>query len=1428
MIYDVFIDTLLYGATGYITNKHVIDMMFKKYSLFNKIKCGGKIINSKMQFIKNVSIMIEKDIINAQKISEKFKTHNFNEEFRSFSKDFLDECICRDIKSLRLKDIPVFYDACCSIRDIAINLSDINMGDILQNIGKDIKLSSLITQKQIEHISKNIIQDIILTIQNTEIINNIASESFDAFCDVKVSDIISKNIAEKIKSNIRKEAMNFGGIIKENFDENIDFALNEILYQNSISDILSQVQESILQKPLKDFIKLTSGDIVKRTHESIIEFLSSEKGEKALSNMYYDLRDYIVSSNASFFNIYKKDYEEIVKNHIKNRVNNIAYSVLKWIENNNNDLNDTIKEAVDEIIPEYPELGAKIFSTIKDYYSNSRKNDDSLVIEILLKFEANNENLDKISSFIIAEIENYLKSKNARIIINALEDKKIINADILINLIIKYIKDSSKNMLSDFVDNILSKNIGEYIDLDLAKIFNSKLKYIFIDYIKNNTFYSQEIHINIANEVSEYIFESFDNKISELIDKEYVLDKSDDIKRLLIKNINNNEDILTEKIQIIINNFASKNNISDLLDKLSETNQAFDMRANEKISELISKNFSRLVDDIGDIRVSKVLSKISGIPDIHDSLSDFMKSIVGESIAVVTEGYISETVEKHFDEFTDDEFVDYIKTSTLINPQRLSISGGVIGAAAGLSLSLASMNVLDSPVISNVFSWQGIALGSIIGLSTNFVAMNGFSTAYSKNEILTKIPILKDFTENFIKQKQSIFADYMSDVVKGNLIDENTMQDLVQSKSTQLKHNINNTITDEDYKPIYEFLENNNKYISSNLSALTKNILAKNTGTIASYISKSISDTPIKQLLNRNAIDSIMDEVSSKKDEIINITFDYIKKYLEENLSVLSFTSKEMSDRIKEEIILSVDNQFGKLTEFIKDIRNLRIYFSKHKKSYDEFLSQTLIDTIPLNSLDDIYFNLFNSLYSYVFTEDKINELCKKIYESFNTEFNINTNLDEVLGRKNKVLLNGMFYKYFKDITMELQAYLSQNRHTKIETDIRERLLRNLNLKERSSYNAVGEDKVIFDIINNLILIKIPALFDRNFEQFYEISKSLSEDILNVNIENLGIGIDKDKLDGLVKELFIKDTRVPIIKNKAFLIFNLYMQKYNDTQIKKFAEHMYLDNIDNIFTRYETEISFALKQLYNNTKKNKNAALKESIRLIHQSSHKILDSILIKRLFDKINQDDLIKMEDIFKEIIEKNDLVYLNIKSVINSFYNYLEDMDLLDSVIDISDINSSLEELVKKAAENKNFDTFAQSLYSKIISEDLKFSTYMNMTKNVKRYLTELLVDGFYVAIRKNLSKIFQSIDLDDITKEEIMNLPSQKYQEIYKIFWKNNLKNTIWTGLAGGVIGANQCGGIALTLLEIIKNTASRIEKIKENIIFRIKRIIKRKDR
>lgn len=1418
MIYDIIIDTLLFGASGYITNKYVMDMLLNEYPISKSLKIGGKLKVSKKQFIKNVSNMMEKDILSSEKISEKFKNHDFSEEFTNFSKDFFNEFLCRDMKSLRLKDIPIFYDACCGLRDIAINLINTNIGDILNNVGSNIKLSELVTDEQTKHISKNLLQNLILTIKNTNIINDISHMSIEELNDIKLSDIISKDLLDVIKSNIEKEAHKFNNIIKDNFSERIDLSINEILKQNKLDNILKQVQNELSQKPLKSYINVNTKDIAYFIRGNLLDFLSSEKGEKAIFDMYDDLKDYIIERNISLLDLYNVDYEKAIKDRLNSRINNIAYSILKWIGNNNTDLDNTIKESIGEFISGNPELKSKIFSTIKSYF-DSKKNEDGKIVRILVESEVNNENLDKISSFINLEISNKLKEIDAKAIINRFEDKKVFNDEILTDSIKKYIKSMDNIAIEAIIDDIISMPLSNFINLDLVKLFNDRFKYIFIDYIKQNTYYSTEIHTDIVNKLSEHIFKSFNEKLAELLDKDFIDNKANKIKKLLLNSISENENALIEIINSKISEFTNQGMVSDLFSKLSEFSQSSDILVSEKINELIQQNLLKLIDDIGDIRVSKLLTKFSSIPDIHNSFSDFMKNIAGECITIVNEGYVRETVDKHFENLNDLEFASHIKDTNSINTKKINITGGIIGAAVGLPLSYASYKLLSSSIINNVFSWQGMALGTIIGLPTNFIAMNAFSSFRNENSIIAKIPVLKNIGKKSIHKKQMHFADYMANIIENIMIDEETIQDLVQSKSTQLKNNISNTISNDDYSYIYNFLNSNKEYFSKKLSDSAKELISYNTDSIARYISNSIADTPIKSIINRNLIDSLMNQVSLNKDKLLNLSSNYISKNIIDNLTLLKLAPNKILNQIMDETDLIISDNFNNITSFLKEPELLRKYLSKYEASYKVFLNKNLIDTFSHNTLDDLYYSLYSSLYSRLITNDSLNTLSEGVKHGIVNEFINNKKLGNLFDRRIKFIISSMFFKYFNELIVDLHEYMSLNRHTSIEKDIKEKLLSNLSLKEKISYNAIGADATITNIINSLIQVKIPLFVERNLEQFYDISKNITEDILDVYLEEIDISLNNEKLNTFINGLFIVKNKVSIIKNKGFLIFNSYMKKYSDTKIKDFAKHMNLGSIKDFFSKYEDEISFILKQLSNSIKKNKDSILKSSSGIFEQISVKALDSILVKDLFKGADELDLTEMKNSFSKIIEDSDLLYLNTRAIINSFYNYLDDRDLLSTIIDINDINLTLDKTIKNLSNDKEFFNYIQELYSKIISNDLKFSVYINLGYNVKKYFTELLTDAFYLTIKKNLSNIYNGINLDEIAKEEIMRLSQQDFQGLYNIFWKNNFRNTIWTGLAGGLLGLNRPIGIvavSIVFLNSIRKSASKFTlKLREKL-------------
>ncbi|MEG1720003.1 MAG: hypothetical protein RR306_06720, partial [Clostridia bacterium] len=721
-------------------------------------------------------------------------------------------------------------------------------------------------------------------------------------------------------------------------------------------------------------------------------------------------------------------------------------------------------------------------------------------------------------------------------VVKIFEEKNLINSNKLNSVILKFLSSDNKNVLDMLIDNIISKPIGSIVNVDLIKIFNSKLKYVFIDYIKDNTFYSKQLHSNTVKEINKYIYDVFDEKISEIIDKNFIADNINSIKNTVLNDLINNKTSLKNGLNNIIEDFVSKNGIIDLLDKLSETNNVFDIIANEKLTNIINKSFVEHIDDIGDIRISKILSKINSVPNIHNSLSDFMKNVVGESIATVTEGYINEVVNKHFDDFTDNDFRQLIGQLGLIDVKNQPVNGCVAGATLGLCASLASNFLFEQSLINSVFSWQGAVMCSLIGVSTGLLATNSFSP-YSTNNLIKGIPLFRNCTDDFIREKQQNFASYMSKVIEDNLINENTISDLVQSKSTQLKQNIHKTIVEDDYEQIYKCIENNNKYIASNVWQATKKAINGNCDNISIYAAKNISNIPIKQILNRKVIDSIMDFVSSN-DDVFDSIYSYMSRHITANTSVLSFIPKYLLCDMNDDIKMGLEVVFNSSIEFVKSTEDLRKYLKKYNKAYESIIMEPMISVISPRSIDIAESNLFNECYNNIFINDVLVKISENIYAAISEQFNKDKNLGDILNRRNKVFLIGMYYKYFKDIMLSLQSYLIANRHGKIEKDIKEKLLNSLDLKEKIDYNSIGGDKVLGNIINNLILIKVPIFFEKNFEQFYDISKTLVNYFFDNKIDDLNISLDYQAVENNVKNLFLENAtegKSSIVKNKCYL-----------------------------------------------------------------------------------------------------------------------------------------------------------------------------------------------------------------------------------------------------------------------------------------------------
>ena len=91
------------GASGYVTNKYAVNMLFKEYT---PLKIGGAIRKNKAKFIEEISDFVERDIINGKTIQDKIKSDEFKESVKHLIDDFFALKIKSDFDDVQLNEIP--------------------------------------------------------------------------------------------------------------------------------------------------------------------------------------------------------------------------------------------------------------------------------------------------------------------------------------------------------------------------------------------------------------------------------------------------------------------------------------------------------------------------------------------------------------------------------------------------------------------------------------------------------------------------------------------------------------------------------------------------------------------------------------------------------------------------------------------------------------------------------------------------------------------------------------------------------------------------------------------------------------------------------------------------------------------------------------------------------------------------------------------------------------------------------------------------------------------------------------------------------------------------------------------------------------------------------------------------------------------------
>ena len=291
------------ALTGYLTNDLAIKMLFRKYGPF-----GGVILKTKDEFIENTSALVERDIINHHTIENELSKDEFREIFQNIIDDILTKYLYdKTDESMAWIDIPKMSDTINNFINFYDGHKETIISDLIDPVFKNIDVESIMSQKQIKHLSNNLFEETIKTLGEANIIENVINDIYYDTCDKNISNYISPQIFKQTSNNLKDATNDFHLKLQKNFETEIDRTINDLYRELEISSTLTEVEENIKSKTFAELLgKDNTDNIANELLERTIRFLKSKEGNELIYRFLEDLIKLLKNINIPIIDLFNK------------------------------------------------------------------------------------------------------------------------------------------------------------------------------------------------------------------------------------------------------------------------------------------------------------------------------------------------------------------------------------------------------------------------------------------------------------------------------------------------------------------------------------------------------------------------------------------------------------------------------------------------------------------------------------------------------------------------------------------------------------------------------------------------------------------------------------------------------------------------------------------------------------------------------------------------------------------------------------------------------------------------------------------------------------------------------------------------------------------------------------------------------------------
>ncbi|MDU4862600.1 MAG: DUF445 family protein [Terrisporobacter othiniensis] len=1392
------------GVAGYITNKYAVNMIFKEYT---PLKIGGAVKKNKEKFIEEISDLVERDIINSETLREKVLGENFKLAMENVSEDFFKESLYEVFENKKIEEIPGWSETLINGEKFLKDSLKGVLPQLITNIGENIKLEKLLSEKQISHIVDKAYKEIVTNIESNDELKHLLSDLYEEQGEVYLSQLISKDSGEKVTRIISCEIMNSIDDLLDNNKETkslIDKSLSLI----DIKSLLKNLQKTIGTKTIDDILSEEEFNKLSLIiYEKLDELIKSEDGKIKLEDIVKEVFASAKDIDLTVFEILPIHFGRISSEYVADLIKKAIPYLSSWISKNKTKIENMIDESILESIDNIDDdLRKSMVSKVKD--------------SMLLDFASKNQIIDKIVNFLeeyrISEEDSYklyskiikfLEETKIKDLVVLLEENNLINEEKVINIVLDKWETEGKELSKIFLKRQTSKTLNKLIDQDLNKLFNKNIKPKLYDLIINNKAkiisYLDKAIFNLVHDKIESLLNS---KIKNLVNKDKVDEFSsllpNKIVNILNKNNTNYKKIINKEISDYIKNI-------EIQDLLSENEEKIIKSITEKTVDFTKKE----VNKYKSYEVKDLLNKINSKEDLPKEISNKLYGNIENNLPTIVDGRVKKLIYDNLIKLDEEEICNIAQSFMGKQLKPLSMFGAFLGTIVGLIFGITMTNINGSYGFYNNVTNTLMAcfLMGVVGIMTNVIALWMIFCPYEKNKFVSKIPLFKVFSIGYIPSHKNSFASGMAYFIDNELLSGNRVVNSFGLQKNNFKNHIISNIKDSNYMVIVNFVRNKKHSLAKKTYGTILKLVKKNNNRICSSIGNRFLDIECGRFVSidfvNNKANALIEIISQREDKIIG--------YLEEKLK----TNKSLQDVLPEELITTVNNKIEKqINDYInKNMENsyvediVKNIIFKNEKTYNYIMDKSIKDIISEKSLLSIQNSVKTDKFINITLLNLKDQLNSYLQDYLGTEFQEEKKFDELLGGKIKEKLDNNIYNITDVASKKLISYIKDNDEL-ISSMVVKIVRKNLNFFVKMAYDFADGDGLVKDVVNIVINNKIENLILDDKDQLCIILNNyLEKEIYSSKVKDLGLKSTEINTSLLLDRLVFSLKQNENFKNNMHSGSDLVINNICEIKAKKISEIVELNNLQETYDKYKELINITSKNIIENLNGNKEAANEFLRELLEEKVLKHFYSINLVEISWELNKDDVTYVVDNILDKINSSEVANYHILQICRSIYISSIRNSKLNSLIDKEILESDINYNLNLILENKDFNhknrVVVESIIDLLLDDKLNF-----ITEEFKLYVTNNIIDAGFSTIEKNIIPMLRSLDLQSITLEEVDKMHPKEIHELFKSFAGDFFIKLYIYGGFGLIFGINVYLSIVLFIIDIIytKKIDSKVEE------------------